>query len=427
MTSLGQHVFAEFIGCKPEVLDNVLQIEDSMVFAAKKAGATVIDSVFHHFSPHGVSGVVILRESHLAIHTWPEYGYAAVDMFTCGTSVNPWISIDDLKGKFGGRNYSAKEINRGTIELLECLDSDIIDSWEQHRKNIGFKYKRNVWFTDGDENQVLSLRHTGEVFFNRTTQHQSIKVIETNEYGKALVINDMFMCTEKDEFHYHEMIVHPAVLSHGQAKKVLVVGGGDGGTIREIFKHKGIGHVDMVEIDEAVIEASKLYLPTLSTAFGHLKLNLIIGDGINYVKNVQDGNYDIIIVDGSDPVGPAKGLFSTRFHENCKRILAKNGLLVAQGESPQFNKNIFVEINSSLKTIFGNNKVFTLLFNAPTYPSGIWSIQIASNGNINPSVFNKTTAKEFVQNNILHYYNLDVHRGAFELPTYVKRMLHEQL
>jgi spermidine synthase len=426
MTALGRHILVEFIGCKPEIMNDVSHIETSMVYAAKKAGATVINSTFHHFSPYGVSGVIVIQESHLAIHTWPEYGYAAVDLFTCGESVDPWISFDELKEKFGAKNYCALEINRGAINLLERLDFDIRELREQQKQTIDFHNKRNVWFTDRDENQALSLRYTGDILYNKETPYQRVKIIETYEYGKALTIDNMFMCTEKDEFHYHEMIVHPAMLSHASAKTILVIGGGDGGAIREIFKHNEVESVDMVEIDGAVIEASKLHLPELSCDFNHPKLNLTVGDGIEYVKNAPDKKYDIVIVDGSDPVGPAEGLFSAEFYKNCNRILTKNGLLVVQGESPKFNTKTFVELNTCLKTIFGQNNVHTLLFNIPTYPSGVWSIQTGSKGEINPTVFDKVKAEKFVQNNVLHYYNLDLHKGAFALPTYVKQLLNEQ-
>lgn len=425
MGALGKHILVEFNGCKPEIMNDVSFIEKSMVDAAVKSGATVINSTFHHFSPYGVSGVVVIQESHLAIHTWPEYGYAAVDLFTCGDTVNPWVSFDELKTRFGAKNYSALELKRGSINLLERLDFDLRGNREQISDVVKPQYKRNVWFTDKDENQALSLRHSGDVLYEKQSPYQKVKIIDTYGYGKALTIDDMFMCTEKDEFHYHEMITHPAVLAHGAVKRVLVIGGGDGGTIRELFKHRSIEHVDMVEIDEAVIEASKLHLPTLSAAFSHPKLNLVVGDGIKFAADASKASYDLVIVDGSDPVGPSKGLFSNVFYENCKRILNDNGLLVVQGESPKFNVATFAELNACLKGIYGETKVNTLLFNIPTYPSGVWSIQIGSKGNVNPKVIDIEKADTFISNNIMHYYNPELHAAAFVLPTYVKRLLNE--
>jgi len=426
MSALGRHILVEFFGCTPEIMNDVSIIEQSMVGAAEKAGATVINSTFHHFSPYGVSGVVVIQESHLAIHTWPEYQYAAVDLFTCGDAVNPWDSFDFLKIAFEAKSFSALEMRRGEERQLERVDFDINNMREEAKKHVNpQKFTRNVWFTDKDENQALSLRYTGETLFDKTSPFQRVRVMETYGYGKTLTIDNMFMCTEKDEHHYHEMISHPAILAHGNVKNVLVIGGGDGGTVREVLKHHAVEKVTMVEIDELVIEACKEHLPTISSAFGHPKLDLIIGDGIDFVAKAQDNAYDLIIVDGSDPVGPAEGLFSSEFYTNCQRALTANGLLVTQGESPMFNSETFVELNNCLKTIYGADKVSTLLFQVPTYPSGIWSFQVASKGGVNPAVPQQELAQSFEQDNKLNYYNSDLHSSAFALPNYVKRMLNE--
>jgi len=426
MAALGRHILVEFIGCNPEIMNDVSIIEKAMVDAASNAGATVINSTFHHFSPYGVSGVVVIQESHLAIHTWPEYQYAAVDLFTCGDSVDPWISFDHLKEVFLAKNYSAIEMKRGAINLLERVDFDIKSIREEAKKHVNpGKYTRNVWFTDKDDNQALSLRYTGELLYDKTSNFQRTRVIDTYAYGKCLTIDNMVMCTEKDEYHYHEMISHPAMLSHSNIKNVLVIGGGDGGTVREVLKHNQIEKVVMVEIDKNVVEASKLHLPTLSQSFDHPKLELKIEDGIKFAANAKPESYDFIIVDGSDPVGPAKGLFTKEFYNNCKRALTKNGILILQGESPNFNKEVFSELHKCLKDIFGKEKIRTLLFNISTYPSGIWSFQLASKGNVDVTVPDNEAAKKFCKNNLLHFYNPEVHRASFALPNYIKRLLDE--
>jgi len=427
MSALGRHILVEFSGCAAEILNDVSLIETGMVDAALKANATVINSTFHHFSPFGVSGVVVIQESHLAIHTWPEYQYAAVDLFTCGDTVDPWKSFDHLKAVFQAKNYSAIEIGRGNLNLLERIDFNVRDSRMDAEKRLNpAKYNRNVWFTDKDENQALSLRYTGEVLFDKSSEYQRTKVIDTFAYGKTLTIDNMVMCTEKDEYHYHEMITHPAILAHGNIKNVLVIGGGDGGTIREVLKHQGIDKVVMVEIDENVVEASKRHLPTLSQSFNHPKLELIIGDGIKYVKEAAAESFDLVIVDGSDPVGPAEGLFNLDFFKNCMNALTKDGLIVTQSESPMFNQKAFRQINSCLKEIAGKEKTKTLLFHIPTYPSGIWSVQIASKGSIQADKANKEKVEAFTRNNVLNYYNYGIHQAAFLLPNYVKQLLNEQ-
>jgi spermidine synthase len=425
MSALGNHILVEFYGCTPEILNKVSLIEKSMVSAAQEAGATVINSTFHHFSPYGVSGVVVIQESHLAIHTWPEYGYAAVDLFTCGDEVDPWVSFDFLKKAFEAQNYSALDMKRGSLNLLQRKEFDLSSMREEANKHVNpDKFTRNVWFTDKDENQALSLRYTGEVFYDEKSEFQDVAIYESYAYGKMLTIDNMVMCTEKDEFHYHEMIVHPALQILKQAKNVLVIGGGDGGTIREIFKYPNIENVTMVEIDEKVIEASKKFLPTIACEFDNPKLDLKIDDGIRFVKESPAGVYDVVIVDGSDPVGPAQGLFSEEFYTNCQRVLKDTGILVAQGESPKFNSKVFVELNHCLKNIFGQGNVFCSLFFATTYPTGMWSIQYGIKGDANLiNNFKEEETAEFCLKNNLKYYNESVHRASLALPTFVKNML----
>jgi spermidine synthase len=433
MKALGRHILVEFLNCKADVLNDVVQIEKAMVQAAQIAGATVINSTFHHFSPYGVSGVVVIQESHLAIHTWPEYRYAAVDLFTCGDSVDPWVSFEHLKKAFEA-SYSALEMNRGSTHVIKKGDGIQVkpNDAENYDPTKGYKINRNVWFTDKDENQALSLRYTGEVLFDEVSPFQRVRVLESYAYGKMLTIDDMVMCTEKDEFHYHEMITHPAVQAfqsiQGPIENALVIGGGDGGTIRELFKYNSIKNVTMVEIDEAVVRACKMHLPSISREFSNPKLNLIIGDGIKFIAESGIEKYDVIIVDGSDPEGPAQGLFTTEFYKNCQKALKPNGVLITQGESPLFHAKTFVELNHCLKGVFGENSVHTLLFHATTYPSGMWSLQLAVKGQYSPVKDIKLDQIQKFTNSLsadksLKYYNEDLHSAAFSLPTFVKQML----
>jgi spermidine synthase len=423
-TALGNHILVEFMNCDPHIMNDVVAIERDMVGAAQKAGATVINSTFHHFSPYGVSGVVVIQESHLAIHTWPEYGYAAVDLFTCG-EMNAWISFDHLKECFGAKSYSAIELKRGSLNLLKRNDFDIstMRSRAAEWRNPDF-YTRNVWFTDKDEDQALSLRFTGEVFFDVQSPFQRVRILESNKYGKMLALDDMVMTTEKDEFHYHEMISHPALFTLGNAKNVLVIGGGDGGTVREVLRHPSVEKVTMVEIDGAVIDACKEHLPAIAASFDHPKLELIVDDGIEFLKNASAGAYDLIIVDGSDPVGPAEGLFSVSFYTNCYNALKENGILVAQGESPKFNEKAFAELNHTLQDIFGRDNAPVSLFFVPTYPTGMWSFQYGLKNIAHPKSLDKAESIDaFVAQEGLRYYNSDIHTGSFATPNFVKQLL----
>ncbi len=427
--SLGRHILVEFYESSTEILNDVSLIEQSMVQAAQEAESTVVNSTFHHFSPFGVSGVVVIEESHLAIHTWPEYGFASMDIFTCGDSVEPWVAFNYLKKAFQSEHASSMEMLRGQLNLLEKKEDFDLGALrdEKSQEIVGPKHKRNVWFTDRDENIALSLRHKGNTLFREKSPYQKVEVFDTYAYGRMLACDDMVMCTENDEYVYHEMIAHVPMLTHKQAKKALVIGGGDGGTVRELLKHDNMEEVVMVEIDETVVEASKAHLPGLSSALDDPRLHLIHDDGIKYVQQAPSETFDLVIVDSTDPVGPAKGLFTEDFYNDVYRILNEQGVMVTQSESPRFNVEVYKEIYQTFKRIFGKDSVFSYLLFIPTYPTGMWSFSYASKGDAHPwKSLNDREAQDFTDKHDLQYYNPEVHRAAFALPNFVKDMIAGQ-
>ena len=213
------------------------------------------------------------------------------------------------------------------------------------------------------------------------------------------------------------------MLSHGNVKRALVIGGGDGGTVRELLRHPGLDEVVLVEIDELVIEACKLHLPETASAFDHPKLKLLVEDGIKYINECPDSAFDLIIVDSADPVGPGEGLFTAEFYTQVHRCLTSEGIMVTQSESPRFNSEVFVEIYDCYKSIFGADKVKCYLAAIPTYPTGTWSFSFSSKGNTNPLVYDKESAAAFSREQGLKYYNEDIHAAAFALPNFVKQLL----
>ena len=424
MASLGRHIIVEYYNCSPELLNDVVHIEKSMENAAEEAGATIINSTFHHFSPYGVSGVVVIQESHLAIHTWPEYGYASVDLFTCGDTVNPWVSYQMLKDAFEADHGSAVELSRGEMALLTRKNFNVKAMRDEKSSNDGSPIKtRDVWFTERDDKIALSLKHDGKLY-DVQSDFQRVAVYNTQAYGNMLTLDGMVMTTEVDEYVYHEMITHVPLLTHPNPKRVLIIGGGDGGTAREVLKHEGLEEVVMVEIDDKVIEASKMHLPSIAQSLDHPKLNLIIDDGIKYVNDAADGSFDLVIVDSTDPVGPAEGLFSVDFYKEVYRILSADGIMITQSESPRFNSKVFKEIYQTYRGIFGQDKVHCYLAYIPTYPTGMWSFSYSSKGSANP--WNQKPTEEveaFVKSARLKYYNGALHQAAFALPTFVKEMI----
>lgn len=262
-----------------------------------------------------------------------------------------------------------------------------------------------------------------EVLFSEQTPYQKVEVLDTDTWGNLMTIDGMVMLSEKDEFVYHEMLSHVGMFSHPNPERVLIIGGGDGGTAREILRHKSVQKVDMVEIDETVVRASKEFLPEVGD-WDNPKLNVLFEDGIQFVHDVKIP-YDVILIDGSDPVGPAEGLFETDFIQACHDALAKDGVLAAQTESPwvesyhESMKNVFTALDS----IYEVSKLY--LGYIPLYPAGMWSFSFASKG---ADPLSEDTIRR-VERGLdqfgeeLKYYNKDVHIGCFALPNFVREII----
>lgn len=425
MVALGRHIVAELYNCNLEKIDDVTFVENSMLAAAEKAGATVINSTFHHFSPFGVSGVIVIQESHFSIHCWPEYGYASIDIYTCGDTVDPWIAYEYLKSELNASHGSTIELNRG--------QSNLISASSQHRsaslkrppvKPVNIEKSKNVWFTERNENIALSLKHSGERLFNYTSSFQKIEIYQTEAFGRILVLDGKIVCAEEDEYVYHEMIAHVPLFAHPNPKRILVIGGGDGGTVREILRHENIEQIDLVEIDEHVIKAAQEYLPTLAASLIHQQVNLKVEDGVEFVKDCESGIYDIAIIDSDDPVGPGKGLFTEHFYRQIYRILKDEGIMITQSESPRFNRNIFKDVFLCYNKIYGKENVHCYLMYLPSYPSGMWSFSYSSKGKIDPyKNLNPEMINDFCKGNALKYYSFDVHNSSFVLPKFVQDIL----
>jgi spermidine synthase len=286
------------------------------------------------------------------------------------------------------------------------------------------QFNPDEWVIDSNGNSALSIRIKGDRLFYEQSPYQTVEVFDTFDRGKMLTIDRMVMCTEADEASYHETIVHVPMQTHPGVKDVLVIGAGDGGTIRELMRYPGIERVTMVEIDDAVIRASKQFLPTISSAFDHPKLNLLIDDGIKFVKEAADNCYDLVIIDSSDPVGPSEGLFTKSFYEDVYRCLRPGGLVTVQSESPIFNRKAFIELNQCLKQVFGVDWVHCYLVFIPMYPSGMWSLTYCSKQGVHPiKDFDRAKAEKFSQEHNLRYYNADIHQAAFALPTEIRRAI----
>ena len=244
------------------------------------------------------------------------------------------------------------------------------------------------------------------------SEFQEIEVVESESFGKVLLIDGVIMLTEADEFCYHEMIAHVPLCVHTKAQKVLVIGGGDGGTVREILKHDNVKEVDVCEIDEKVIEISKRHFPYLANSFNDPRVKIYCEDGNEFIKAHKD-KYDIIIVDSSDPIGPAEVLFRREFYEAMFRALKDDGIVVTQAESFFYHSKIIKALFSFIRDIYPiSGYYFTLV---PTYPSGIIGFTFCSTKYHPIDDFKETEALKL---NDLKYYNKDIHKASFTLPNF---------
>ena len=269
-----------------------------------------------------------------------------------------------------------------------------------------------LWYTEKQTENMGITCLVHETLCHLKTPFQDLAVIDTAQFGKMLVLDGMVQTTEKDEFVYHEMIVHIAMQAHPDPKHVLVVGGGDGGAIREIIKYDAVESATLVEIDAAVIEMSKKYLPAISSGLSDPKVTVLVADGIEHVKQ-SVGKYDVILVDSTEPVGPAVGLFAEEFYADIYRALKKDGILVAQTESPFFNRDLIESVFARIGRVFPLVKLY--LASIPTYPSGLWSFTAGS------KCYDPEACKQKPVDT--KYYNFDVHQGAFRLPNFVRELL----
>jgi len=250
------------------------------------------------------------------------------------------------------------------------------------------------------------------------SKFQEIEVVNSEAFGKILLIDGVIMLTEADEFCYHEMITHVPLCVHPKAQKVLVIGGGDGGTVREILKHDNVKEVDVCEIDEKVIEISKRHFPYLANSFDDPKVKIYCEDGNKFIKAHKD-EYDIIIVDSSDPIGPAEVLFRREFYEAMFQALKDDGIVVTQAESFFYHSEIIKSLFSFIKDIYPISEYYYTL--VPTYPSGMIGFTFCSKKYHPINNFNETEALKLDD---LKYYDKGIHKAAFNLPVFAQGYKH---
>lgn len=280
-------------------------------------------------------------------------------------------------------------------------------------------YPSQFWFTELHTPHFGITFRVKEQLIWKQTPYQTIQIFDTYEMGRMLVLDGLVMVSDRDESAYHEMLVHVPMHTHPHPREVLIIGGGDGGSLKQVIKHPSVEKVVQVEIDREVVELCRKYFPSLTSAYDHPKVQLIFQDAVEFVRQSSE-LFDVVIVDGSDPIGPAIGLFQEEFFGNIYRILKPQGLVSGQIGSPFLNEERVKKIARLLKTIFTDRAIY--LVQTPTYLPGIWALFLASKEqNI---VFDTQSVRCITFDPPLKYYNKDIHMGSFMLPQYIMDLVN---
>lgn len=279
----------------------------------------------------------------------------------------------------------------------------------------------DLWVSEIHASQAGMTFKVTDTLYHAQSDFQVVDIVETIPFGRMLLLDGRVMTTERDEFVYHEMIVHVPILSMPKAaERVLVIGGGDGGTVREVLRHPSVKEVVLCEIDGLVIDSCRQHLPTIAGQLGDPRVNIQVRDGVAYMAEQPDERFDVILIDSTDPIGPGEGLFTREFYRNVRRVLSPQGVMACQSESPIAETEEMTRTLGKLADVFPSTHSY--IGSIPTYPSGLWSWTLCSKEGFGPfEHFNADRARELAQG--CQYYNEDIHRAAFALPNFVRRIV----
>ncbi|HVB46927.1 MAG TPA: polyamine aminopropyltransferase [Burkholderiales bacterium] len=395
----GLHLIGDLNGCRcdPQLLLDGERFRQRCVDLVNRSGLTVLDTNFRQFDGGGFTGVVVLAESHVALHTWPERQGLTLDVYVCNYSADNSAKARQLFDAIVA-HFEPTEIARHTIERGEHLLIEPLN------ESTGFYIKAS--------------RMLGEW----QTRYQKMQIYDTPQYGKLFRLDGFNMTSERDEFVYHENLIHPALAAHAAPKKVLIIGGGDGGSSEEALKHPSVEQVTMVEIDEDVIKVAKEHFHEVHRgAFDNPRLRVLIEDGLRFVRETSE-KFDLIALDLNDPVGPAEALYSTEFFQHCRQALAPGGALVLHIGAPVARPDRVGELAQRLSGMFRIVRPYTMFI--PLYGSQ-WAMAVCSD-KLDPKAFTADEIDRRIEQrklSDLRFYNGETHEGVFALPNFVRDLV----
>ncbi len=392
----GLHLVANLHRCRGDAryLTDSALLRRFCIDTINRGGLTVVGDMFHQFEGGGVTGAVVLAESHLAIHTWPGLHSVTLDVYVCNFSQDNGLKaravMDAFMTLYAPEDYVSHDVPRDEQFMYEWLNKD-----------YGF-----------------FLRSSGRVADSQT-EFQHLEIHDTPQFGKLFRLDGCFMTSERDEFHYHENLIHPALTAHVAPKRILIIGGGDGGSSEEALKHPSVEQVTLVELDARVVEVAKEHLQKVHHGvFDNPKLRLVIDDGLKFIAKTTE-KYDLIVLDLPDPIGPAAALYEAAFFADCKRALAPGGVLTLHMGSPVSRPEHVRDIYRRLAAEFAIVRPYVMF--VPLY-GALWSMASCSDTLDPVKVSAEEIDRRIVRRDLAHlqYYNGATHHAVFALPNFVR-------
>jgi spermidine synthase len=408
----GLHLTADLHDCRcdPALLSDADTLAELCRTATAATGLTAVAERWHTFpgyqdGPGGVTGMLLLAESHLAVHTWPERGGVTLDVYVCNFSDDNSGKARDLIGSlqqaFQPGRAQRQQLHRGEKDAAMPAGSDLVLESLNPQSVFGFRFDR----------RLLSLR----------TPYQHLELLESSQLGRTLRLDGKFMTSEADEFFYHEALVHPAALAHPFPERALILGGGDGGAAEELLKHPSIQRVTLVDIDPDVIDVARHELASIHRgALDDERVHVLCEDGDAFVRNCED-LYDLVLLDLTDPETPAGPMYTPEFMAHLQRVLAPGGAVVLHLGAPFYEPEQVRSLVAALKRKFGMVAPYGL--HIPLY-GAYWGMAVASD-DLDPLAINAAEVQARLQRRDirdLRYYNAPIHEALFALPNFYRQL-----
>jgi spermidine synthase len=418
----GLHLTGDLFGCgcSASTLVDLATLSALCRDATVAAGLTIVDEKFHVFpdwqgQPGGITGTLLLAESHLAIHTWPERRGVTLDVYVCNftgdNTAKAQQLFDTLMLAFRPQDQVVNRIERGDLQQGAQAAASAVPAEEKAQRDALVFDWLNA--------------HSGYGFTAREqlaaieSPYQRVEVYDTHQFGRLFRLDGRLMTSEGDEFFYHECMTHTALLAHPNPRSVLVIGGGDGGSSEEIFKHPSVERIVMAELDPAVIDISRRYLGAIHKgSLDDPRMEIRLGDGYEFVKNCKE-KFDLVVLDLTDPDTPAFHLYSQEFFRMCERVLNPGGLMTMHLGSPVYQATTVRKNATHLRNVFKHVAPLSLFI--PLYGS-LWCLAVASDTVNVRALTPELAAQRLRERRIggLKYYNAELHPALFALPTFVR-------